>query len=152
MVEASPVKFYFAKYFFLVFAIIQWTVGGIILFNYEINAKNFFGSLIFFTLGLVFLFFFLVISDKIRRVAVGKNKIVILEGHRNTRFEWPEVKSLRIVPFLNLYKLKIKGKKGTIYFFPSRNIDPTFGLIAKDTSKMGEIVEKRKKEFGIKDK
>lgn len=152
MVEASPVKFYFAKYFFLAFAIIQWTVGGIILFNYEINAKNFFGSLIFFTLGLVFLFFFLVISDKIRRVAVGKNKIVILEGHRNTRFEWPEVKSLRIVPFLNLYKLKIKGKKGTIYFFPSRNIDPTFGLIAKDTSKMGEIVEKRKKEFGIKDK
>ena len=152
MVEASPVKFYFAKYFFLVFAIIQWTVGGIILFNYEINAKNFFGSLIFFTLGLVFLFLFLVISDKIRRVAVGKNKIVILEGHRNTRFEWPEVKSLRIVPFLNLYKLKIKGKKGTIYFFPSRNIDPTFGLIAKDTSKMGEIVEKRKKEFGIKDK
>src|SRR5690348_5128702 len=152
MVEASPVKFYFAKYFFLAFAIIQWTVGGILLFNYEINAKNFFGSLIFFTLGLVFLFFFLVISDKIRRVAVGKNKIVILEGHRNTRFEWPEVKSLRMVPFLNLYKLKIKGKKGTIYFFPSRNIDPTFGLIAKDTSKMGEIVEKRKKEFGIKDK
>ena len=150
MVEASPVKFYFAKYFFLAFAIIQWTVGGIILFNYEINAKNFFGSLIFFTLGLVFLFFFLVISDKIRRVAVGKNKIVILEGHRNTRFEWPEVKSLRIVPFLNLYKLKIKGKKGTIYFFPSRNIDPTFGLIAKDTSKMGEIVAKRKKDFGIK--
>jgi hypothetical protein len=152
MVEASPVKFYFAKYFFLAFAIIQWSVGGLILFNYEINAKNFFGSLIFFTLGLVFLFLFLVISDKIRRVAVGKNKIVILEGHRNTRFEWPEVKSLRIVPFLNLYKLKIKGKKGTIYFFPSRNIDPTFGLIAKDTSKMGEIVEKRKKEFGIKDK
>jgi hypothetical protein len=153
MVEASPVKFYFAKYFFLAFAIIQWTVGGVILFNYEINAKNFFGSLIFFMLGLVFLFLFLVISDKIRRVAVGKNKIVILEGHRNTRFEWPEVKSLRIVPFLNLYKLKIKGKKGTIYFFPSRNIDPAFGgLIAKDTSKMGEIVEKRKKEFGIKDK
>jgi hypothetical protein len=49
-----------------------------------------------------------------------------------------------------LYKLKVKGKKGSIYFFPSQNIDPAFGLLSKDTSKMGEIVEKRKKEFGIK--
>jgi len=151
MVEASPVKFYFAKYFFLAFAIVQWSVGGLIIFEREFNAKNFFIALIFFTLGLVLLFIFSLISDKIRRVAVGKNKIVVLEGHRNTRFEWPEVKSLKIVPFFNLYKLKIKGKKGSIYFFPSRNIDPAFGgLMAKDTSKMGEIVEKRKKDFGIK--
>jgi len=151
MVEASPVKFYFAKYFFLLFAIGQWSVGGLIIFNREFNAKNFFIALIFFTIGLIFLFVFSLISDKIRRVAVGKNKIVVLEGHRNIRFEWPEVKSLKIVPFFNLYKLKIRGKKGSIYFFPSRNIDPAFGgLLSKDTSKMGEIVEKRKKDFGIK--
>ncbi|HEY3405813.1 MAG TPA: hypothetical protein VGK59_20655 [Ohtaekwangia sp.] len=151
MIEASPVKFYFAKYFFLVFAIVQWSVGGLIVFNREFNAKNFFVALIFFTLGLIFLFLFSLISDKIKRVAVGKNKIVVLEGHRNIRFEWPEVKSLKIVPFFNLYKLKIRGKKGSIYFFPSRNIDPAFGgLMSKDTSKMGEIVEKRKKDFGIK--
>lgn len=151
MVEASPVKFYSAKYFFLCFAIVQWGVGGLIIFNREFNAKNFFIALIFFTLGLIFLFIFSLISAKIKRVAVGKNKIVVLEGHRNIRFEWPEVKSLKIVPFFNLYKLKIRGKKGSIYFFPSRNIDPAFGgLMSKDTSKMGEIVEKRKKDFGIK--
>lgn len=151
MVEASPVKFYFAKYFFLAFAVVQWIVGGLIVFEREFNAKNFFIALIFFTIGLVLLFIFSLISDKIRRVAVGKNKIVVLEGHRNTRFEWPEVKSLKIVPFFNLYKLKIRGKKGSIYFFPSRNIDPAFGgLMSKDTSKMGEIVEKRKKDYGIK--
>jgi hypothetical protein len=107
-------------------------------------------ALIFFTIGLLSLFIFSFITDRIRRVAVGKNKIVVLEGHRNVRFEWPEVKSLKIVPYLNLYKLKVKGKKGSIYFFPSQNIDPAFGLLSKDTSKMGEIVEKRKKEFGIK--
>jgi hypothetical protein len=150
MVEASPVKFYLAKYFFLALALIQWIVGGIIVINYEFNAKSFFVSLIFFTIGLISLFIFSFITDRIRRVAVGKNKIVILEGHRNVRFEWPEVKSLKIVPYLNLYKLKVKGKKGSIYFFPSQNIDPAFGLLSKDTSKMGEIVEKRKKEFGIK--
>jgi hypothetical protein len=150
MVEASPTKFYFAKYFFLAFAVIQWIAMGTLLFRYEFNAKNFFGALVCFTLGLISLFVFLVISDKVKRVAVGKNKIVVIEGDRNIRFEWPEVKSLQIVPYFNMYKLKIKGKKGNIYFFPSRNIDPAFGLLSRDTSKMGEIVEKRKKDFGIK--
>lgn len=151
MTEASPVKFYFAKYLFLFIAIILWIGGGLIVFNWEFTTKTFFVSLVFFTMGLIFLFIFSLISDKIRRVAVGKNKIVVLEGHRNLRFEWPEVKSLKIVPFFNLYKLKIRGKKGSIYFFPSRNIDAAFGgLMSRDTSKMGEIVQKRKKEYGIK--
>jgi hypothetical protein len=150
MVEANPAKFYFAKYFFLGFATIQWIVAASLFFRFEFNAKNFFISLIFFTIGLVLLVIFSMVSSKIRRVAVGKNKIVILEGHRNTRFEWPEVKSIKIIPLFHLYKLRIKGKKDSIYFFPSQNIDPAFGILAKDTSKMGEIVQKRKKELGIK--
>jgi hypothetical protein len=150
MVEASPVKFYFAKYFFLIFGLLQWLVSFIILFKYPFDAKTFFASLIFFTIGLTFIFLFSFVSEKIRRVAVGKNKIVVFEGDRNVRFEWPEVKSLKIVPFFNLYKLKIRGKRGSIYFFPSHNIDPAFGLLLKDTSKMGDVVAKRKKEFGIK--
>ena len=150
MVEASPVKFYFAKYFFLAFGMLQWLVSVTILFSYPFSPKNLLASLVFFTIGLLFLFLFSVVNDKIRRVAVGKNKIVVMEGDRNVRFEWPEVKSLKIVPFFNVYKLKIKGKKGTIYFFPSHNIDPAFGLISKDLSRMGEVVDKRKKEFGIK--
>lgn len=149
MVEASPTKFYFAKYFFLAIALIQWVVMGALLFRFDFSPKNFFVSLIFFTLGLLFLLTFLFVSERIKRVAVGKNKIVIIEGDRNMRFEWPEVKSLRIVPYFNLYRLKIKGKKGNIYFFPSSNIDPRFSLLQRDTSKMGEIVEKKKKDFGI---
>jgi len=100
--------------------------------------------------GLLTFFAFLILTDKMRRVAVGKNKIVVIEGDRNVRFAWPEVKSLTIVPFFNLYRLKLKGKKGCIYFFPSHNIDPAFGLLSKDTSKMGDIVQKRKKELGLK--
>jgi hypothetical protein len=150
MVEASPLKFYFAKYFFLAFGLLQWLAGGTIIISFPFSAKSFLGALIFFTIGLLFLFAFSIVSNKIRRVAVGKNKIVVVEGDRNIRFEWPEVKALKIVPFFNLYKLKIKGKKGNIYFFPSQNIDPAFGLLSKDTSRMGEVVQKRKKEFGIK--
>jgi hypothetical protein len=150
MIEASPVKFYLAKFFFLVFAFIQWLVAAMLLVDFQFSDKNFFISLIFITLGLVFFYVFLVVNDKVKRVAIGKNKIVVIEGDRNSRFSWPEVKSLKIIPFFNLYKLKLRGKKNPIYFFPARNIDPAFGLIASDNSKMGSIVEKKKKEFGIK--
>jgi len=150
MVEANPVKFYFAKYFFLAFSFLQWLAAGTIFFKQPFSAKTFFFGLIFVTVGLITFFTFLILSEKMKRVAVGKNKIVIMDGDRNMRFAWPEVKSLTIVPFFNLYRLKLKGKKKCIYFFPSQNIDPAFGLLVKDTSKMGDIVEKRKKELGLK--
>jgi hypothetical protein len=150
MIEASPVKVYFAKFFFLVFAFIQWLVAAILLIQFSFTDKNFFISLFFVTLGLVFFYIFLFVNDKVKRVAIGKNKIVIIEGDRNSRFSWPEVKSLKIIPFFNLYKLRLRGKKTSIYFFPAKNIDPAFGLMAKDTSRMGDIVDKKKKEFGIK--
>ncbi|NBW35988.1 MAG: hypothetical protein EBR30_13395 [Cytophagia bacterium] len=48
----------------------------------------------------------------------------------------------RLVTRSNMYRLKIKGKKKSIYFFPSKNIDPAFGFIGKDTSKMGVLLKK----------
>lgn len=150
MVEASPVKFYFAKYFFLGFALLQWMVGLMIYFSFNGNDKRLFAASIFFILGLMLFIIFQVINEKVKRVAIGKNKIIIMEGRRNRRFAWPEVKSLRMVPFFNLYKLRLKGTKKSIYFFPSKHIDPDLGLLLKDNSKMGSIVEKRKKEFHIR--
>jgi hypothetical protein len=150
MIEANPVKFYVAKFFFLFFALIQWLAAATLLIRFNFNSKNFFISLVFITLGLIFFFIFLLVSEKIKRVAVGKNKIVIIDGDKNSRFSWPEVKSLKIIPFFNLYKLRLRGKKNPVYFFPAKNIDPAFGLMAKDTSKMGSIVEKKKKELGLK--
>jgi hypothetical protein len=150
MIEASPVKVYLTKFFFLVFAFIQWLVATILLIQLNFSNRIFFISLLFITLGLAFFYIFLIVNDKVKRVAIGKNKIVIIEGDRNLRFKWPDVKSLKIIPFFNLYKLKLRGKKKSIYFFPARNIDPAFGLMASDTSQMGTIVDKKKKEFGIK--
>jgi hypothetical protein len=150
MVEANPVKFYLAKFFFLAISVIQWLVATVILIRFQFDSKNFFVAALFVTLGAVFFSVFLILQAKIRRVAVGKNKIVVIEGDRNLRFEWPEVKSLSLVPIFNVYKLTLKGKREPIYFFPSKNVIAAFGLIAKDTSRMGEIVEKRKREFNIK--
>jgi len=150
MIEASPVKFYVARFFFLAFALIQWIVAVVLLIRFGFSSQLFFLSLVFITLGLIFFYCFLVVNEKVKRVAIGKNKIVIIDGDRNSRFSWPEVKSLKIIPFFNLYKLKLRGKRNPVYFFPAKNIDPAFGLMAKDTSRMGSLVEKKKKEFGIK--
>lgn len=149
MVEANPLKFYLAKYFFLAFSVLQWLVAAVIFFQFDSN-KHLFAALTFFTIGVILFYAFLVVNDKIKRVAIGKNKIVVIEGHRNLRFEWPDVKSLKIVPFFQLYKLRVKGKRKSIYFFPSKSIDPAFGLLSKDISKMGELVDKKKKDHGIK--
>ncbi|HEX5170924.1 MAG TPA: hypothetical protein VFW11_17235 [Cyclobacteriaceae bacterium] len=150
MIEASPTKFYFAKYFFLAFSLLQWIMALTFFFRFNESNKHIFGALVFISIGLVFFYIFLLVNDKVKRVAIGKNKIVIMDGHRNLRFEWPEVKSLKIVPFFNLYKLRLKGRKESIFFFPSKTIDPAFGLLTKDTSKMGEIVQKKKKDHNIK--
>jgi hypothetical protein len=150
MVEANPAKFYLAKFFFLAISVAQWLVASIIMIRFQLDSKNFFVAMLFIILGLVFFSIFLLLNAKIKRVAVGKNKIVVIQGDRNMRFEWPEVKSLQLIPVFNVYKLRLKGMRDPIYFFPSKNVDPAFGLIAKDTSKMGEIVQKRKKEFNIK--
>lgn len=147
--QANPAKFYFAKYFFLGFGLLQWTVAAIISLQFGSTAKNASATFIFLCIGSIFLVIFFYLNSSMRRVAVGKNKIVVIKGGKNMRIEWPEVKSIKLIPIFNLYKLKLKAHRNPIYFFPSKNIEPAYDLIAQDTSKMGEIVSKRKKELGI---
>lgn len=122
MVEANPVKFYIARYFLLVMAFIQWSLGILLLYFEGFTMGTVAISVLFFAFGILLVVLNNVVSDKIKRVAVGDEKIVVLEEDHYLRFEWPEVKSLRIVPFLNLCKVKFRGKKGTFYFFLAGNI------------------------------
>ena len=147
--QASPVKFYLAKYFFLGFGLLQLTVATILLSQSGSSSKSIPAAVIFIALGSLSLVTFVFITERVKRVAVGKDKIVVIGGKKNKRFKWPEVESINLVPFFNLYRLYLKDQKLPIYFFPSRNIDPAYDLLARDTSKMGDIVNKRKKELGI---
>jgi hypothetical protein len=134
MKEASPVKFYFAKYFFLAFGLLQWLISGLMLYRHGHIPKSQFAAFVFFTMGLIFVSLFILISNKIRRVAIGKNKILI-HGRTEKRVEWPEVKSIKNVPYFNLYRLKIKGDKEQIYFFPNQTTEPLFGLFSSSSFK-----------------
>lgn len=142
MIEANPIKYFVARYFFLALCLMQWLIAAVIFFTYPATLKNEYAALVFFTLGALLLVVYLIIKEKIRRVAVSKKKIIVINGSKKQKIDWDEVRSLNLVPFLNMYRLKIKGKKKGIYFFPSKNIDPAYGLIGKDTSKMGEILKK----------
>lgn len=136
MKAASLVKFYFAKYFFLAFGLLQWLISGLILFKNGDILRSQFAAFVFFTMGLVFVSLFLLISDKIKRVAISKNKIVVF-GRQEQRYEWPEVKSIKNVPYLNAYRLKIKGHK-QIYFFPDQTTEPLYGLFSEPLFKKGK--------------
>jgi hypothetical protein len=128
MKEASIVKFYFAKYFLLVFGLLQWVVGGLIFFRQGHIPKGQFTAFVFFTIGLLLVSFFLLIANKIKRVAIGKKKLSIIDHHKTYNYEWPEIKSIQFVPYVNMYKMKIRGKKGRIYFLPSESTGSIYGL------------------------
>jgi hypothetical protein len=142
MIEANPLKFYVARYFFLGMCLLQWLVSATILYTYPSTMKNQYAALLFFTMGALLFVLFLFIKEKVQRVAVGKKKLVVISSGRKQKIEWDDVKSLKLVPFFNMYRLKLKGRKKSIYFFPSKNINPAYGLLGGDTSKMGEILKK----------
>ena len=135
MVEASPVKFYIAKYFALVVALLLWTVAAFLLLFGEITLPYIILDVLFFLLGVGLVYLFSAISGKIKRVAIGENKFVILEGNYNTRFEFQEIRSFTILPFINLCKVKVKGKKGNIYFFFAGNVMDSLRNLAESISR-----------------
>lgn len=147
--EASPVKFYFAKFFFLGFALLQWAVALALAVQFESTPKNTAAIFIFISLGCIFFVVFFFLMEVMRRVAIGKDKVVVIELGKNLILEWPDIKSIRIIPVFNIYKMKLKTRRKPIYFLPSKNIEPAYDLLAEDTSKMGDIVNKNKKKLGI---
>ncbi len=143
MKEASRVKFYFAKYFFLAFGLLQW-LCGMLLFLQGDTDKNKRAALIFFLIGLTFIALYLLIAARLKRVAIGKKRISVIENHKTEIYEWPDVKSIKVVPYFNLYKLKLRGRKERIYFLPDQTVEPIFRFFAQ-TPELANVMKKRGK-------
>ncbi len=142
MKEASPVKFYFAKYFFLAFGLLQWSCGMLLFLRGEAE-KNKRAALIFFVLGLTFVALYFLIAAKLKRVAISKKRVTIIDNDKTDHYEWPEVKSIKLVPYFNLYKLKLRGRKERIYFLPDHNVEPLFGLFPHEPE-LADVLKKKK--------
>jgi hypothetical protein len=96
----------------------------------DLTIKNMVIVTFFIFLGVLLIIVFYYVSERIKRVAIGNNKFVILEENSIVRFSWPEVKSFRLIPFLNLCKVKIRGRKGSFYFFIAGNIRNGFNRLS----------------------
>jgi len=134
MKEASLVKFYFARYFFLGFAALQWGIAAIMFLQHGNTLKGQVAAYLLFTLGLLFVTIYTLFASRIRRVAVGKKKIAIVGTYKTHRFDASQIKSVRYVPVFNLYSLKIKGRKAHIYFLPPDESEAIYGLFPADVT------------------
>lgn len=128
MKEASLVKFYFAKYFFLALGLLQWIISSVFILRQGDSPKGQYAAFVLFTIGLLLVSLQLVFATRLKRVAVGKKKIAVTVFNKTHRYEWDEIKSIRFLPMFNLYSMKIRGKKQRIYFLPSEESEVIYGL------------------------
>ncbi len=142
MKEASRVKFYFAKYFFLAFGVLQWICGMLLFLGDDAN-KNKQASLLFFLIGLAFVAAYFFVAGRLRRVAIGKKRVMIINDDKTEQVEWSEIKYIKPVPYFNLYAMKLRGRKERIYFLPQENSEPLFGLFIQEPEFAQALRKKR---------
>jgi hypothetical protein len=130
MEEANPVKYYLARYFFLALSALQGLASVLMLIQFEDTLKNRFAALVLFTLAMIFFSLHLLVSHRIKRVAISKKKIEVINPTKVKSYDWSQVKSIKLIPFFNLYSLKLKGKRNKIYFIPTTNTEALFGLFS----------------------
>jgi hypothetical protein len=138
MKEASLVKFYFVRYFFVAFGMLQGLAALMLLLQFQDSPKNRFAILVFFSLAMILFSVHFIVFSKVKRVAMNKKKITVIVGQRTKQYDWDDVRELKLINFLNIYSLKIKGKK-RIYFLPAHDSAAIFGLFSDEP----EFLEKK---------
>jgi hypothetical protein len=133
MEEANPVKFYLARYFFLALSALQGLASALMLLQFGDSPKTRFVAFALFTLALIFFSIHLLVAKQIRRVAISKKKIELIKPGKQKSYEWDDVKSVKLIPFLNMYCLKLKGKKSKIYFLPASDTEAMFGIFSSNS-------------------
>jgi len=142
MREANLFKYYFARYFFLAFATLQAAAALTLLLRFQDSPKNRFAIFVFLTLAMILISIHFLVFNKVRRVAVSKKKIAVITTFKAKQYEWNEVKDLKLLPFLNMYSLKLKGKKSRIYFLPTHDSEAIFGMFSGDPDSLRDRLSK----------
>jgi hypothetical protein len=128
MTEVNRLKFYFARYFFLALAILQLLTAAVILLQASDSPKNRFAIFVFAALAMILFSIHWLVSEHLKQVVIDKKKITVVYSHKVKQFDWNDVKELKHLAFLNVYSLKLKGKRRRIYFLPDIDQAALFGL------------------------
>jgi len=107
-------------------------------------------TLVFGMIGIVLFLIFIAIKDKFVTVKLGGQTLTIKNGDGEKKINWMEVESLSLIQFVYppLYKLKVK-EDNKVYWFNTENQFINVGGFNSDTSEMGHLIKKKKRELGI---
>ena len=154
----SNKKYHFVfKFVFLFVGLLTWTIPifswiapKYAKINGEIGSVDFVTTVIIGLVGLVFILLFFTIKDKFAIVELGNQNIKITNGNEEKSVEWLDIESLKQIQFVfpPLYSLKIKDSDETIWFNTEVRYISINGFTI-DTSDMGELINKKKRELGI---
>lgn len=132
MEEASPIKFYLARYFFLALSALQGLAAILMFTQLGTSPKTRFVAFALFTVAMIFFSLHMLISKRIKRVALSKKKIEVINPTKVKSYEWEDVKRLKFIPYLNMYSLKLKGKS-KIYFLSTHSTATLLGLSSENS-------------------
>jgi hypothetical protein len=154
----SNKKYHFAfKFAFLIVGLLTWTVP---IFSWmaptqveisgEIGSTDFVTTIIIGLIGLVFILLFFAVKDKFAIVELGNQNVKIINGGEEKSVGWFDIDSLKQIQFVSppLYSLKIKDSDEIIWFNTEARFISISGFTI-DTSDMGELIKKKKRELGI---
>jgi hypothetical protein len=92
-------------------------------------------------MGLGMLILYFRIASRLHHVSITRKRIVI-QGALNENLDWQEVKSIKPIPYFNLYRMKLRGRKDRIYFLPLEREEPLFGFIPHE-AEFASIIRKK---------
>jgi len=103
------------------------------------------GTVVLLFLSIISLIAFLAIKDRFAHIKVNKKMIYVTSSKINKKFDWEEVKSIKLVPFIfpPLYKVSLKNDY-FIFNTDNKYLFISFGVI-KDLSEMGKFITKKAK-------
>jgi len=110
---------------------------------------------IFITMGFAFIGIFMIIiffsiKNKFVLASMGNQSKVIKADSFEKKVNWMEVESLSLIQFVYppLYRIKVKGMEKR-FWFNTENQFINVGGFTSDTSEMGDLIKKKKRELGI---
>lgn len=134
----------------LITSILSWFFSELFWVNGEKIKQSIVTTLVFGMIGIVCFIISIAIKDKFVIVKLGGQIVTIKNGDNERKINWMEVESLSLIQFVypTLYKLKVKGDN-KIYWFNTENQFINAGGFTSDTSEMGDLIKKKKRELGI---
>lgn len=134
----------------LVVPITSYITPELVTINGETGQTDTYTTLIFGLLSLLMILVFIAIKKKFAIVELGNQTVKIKHGGQERLVNWQDIEHVQQIKFVMppLYKLKTKDRNQVVWF----NTEPEFVSVngfTTDTSEMGELIKKKKRELGV---